>query len=87
MIDNRHCTEKDLRLLEKETNAIKREYIRYPEKLKAYLELVARFDLNIAQTMRHMICLAKEPQEVIAIINENYDKLKQNIIVDIFEHR
>ena len=87
MIDNRHCTEKDLRLLKKETNAIKREYIRYPEKLKAYLELVARFDLNIAQTMRHMICLTKEPQEVIAIINENYDKLKQNIIIDIFEHR
>jgi hypothetical protein len=87
MIDNRHCTEKDLRLLEKETNAIKRDIIKQPERINVYLDFIARFDLGIAQEMRNKLSLSKDTQQVVAIINENFDKLKQNIIVDIFEHR
>ena len=43
MFDGRHCTQKDLDLLVKETKNVKK-YLQNSDKINSFLDFVARFD-------------------------------------------
>lgn len=91
MFDNRHCIEADYVLLDKETNKIIKSILNNSKSLKddlnAYLKLVSRFDLGISEKLTYR--LSKEnlsPNEMVNIINQYIDTLKQQVLVDIREH-
>lgn len=92
MFDGRHCTKEDLNLLIKETNRVKLSLAQKDEEvdrfIKRYLELVNRFDQDIADKMRAEIKIASNDYgKIIKIIEKHFEVLEQNIIVDIYEHR
>ncbi len=92
MFDGRHCLEKDLKLLIKETDNIKNILSRGDknanDKLINYLKLIERFDEDIANQMDTLIkCASDDYEKIIKIIDYNVDILKQNVIVDINEHK
>ena len=92
MFDGRHCLEKDLKLLIKETDNIKNILSRGDKdvnnKLINYLKLIERFDEDIASQMVTLVkCASNDYEKIIKIIDYNVDILKQNVIVDINEHR
>lgn len=84
MFDGRHCTQKDLDLLVKETKNIKK-YPQNPDKINSFLDFVARFDRDIADKMRRQI--SSFPNDVERIIDSNISSLIQNVAVDIYEHQ
>ena len=84
MFDGRHCTQKDLDLLLKETKNIKKHQ-QNPDKINSFLDFVARFDRDIADKMRRQI--TSFPNDVERIIDTNISSLIQNVTVDIYEHQ
>ena len=97
MFDGRHCTKEDLDLLTRETKNIKIFILdnSHEEKecvisyqIKRYLSIIGRFDNDIMCKLEMKIEIAKNDYEkIIRIIDEYYDILKQNVIVDINEHQ
>ena len=86
MIDGRHCTEKDLNLLLKETKKVKSSLSN--EQINLFLDLVFRFDAEIAEKIRREIKLANDDKEtILKVINENIKTLTRSVIVDINEHK
>ena len=94
MFDGRHCTEKNLKNLVKETdniNSVLSKNIENSEKnrdLQRFLQFLRRFDSNIADNLERQITYRKE--DYLAIkkdIDMAVNELKQNITVDIFEHQ
>ena len=90
MFDGRHCVEKDLILLKKETKKVldiinqKDDYLK---QLDSFLKLIERFDKEISEKMRFQINDAKNDTKMIEkIIISNVEILEQNVIVDINEH-
>ena len=80
MFDERHCTKQDLILITEETDKIKQiisDKDNHSDELNRYLELVARFDIKIANK------ISRNPKQLNAYI----DELIQNIIVDMNEHQ
>lgn len=92
MFDGRHCIEADYALLNKETDKIIRIVLTNLEssktELKKYLKLVARFDVETSEMLSFKLS-SKDmtPDQIVAIINQYIDILKQQILVDINEHR
>ena len=91
MFDGRHCVENDYRLLVNETNKIlellKSDIDPYQALLK-YIEFIANFDEEIASKIRfHLNKDNPDKTKMIDVINRYIDELKQNVIVDIKEHR
>ena len=84
MFDGRHCTQKDLDLLLKETKNIKKHQ-QNPDKINSFLDFVARFDRDIADKIRRQI--TSFPNDVERIIDTNISSLIQNVTVDIYEHQ
>ena len=84
MFDGRHCTQKDLDLLVKETKNVKK-YLQNSDKINSFLDFVARFDRDIADKMRRQI--TSFPNDVERIIDSNISSLIQNVTVDIYEHQ
>ena len=84
MFDGRHCTNKDLDLLIKETNRVKA----FPSQIgiENYLKLVERFDIEIARELAQRIKSVSDTNEIIKLIDSKFKELKQLVIVDIFEH-
>ena len=94
MFDGRHCTEKDLKNLIKETNKINSvlsKNIENSEKnaeLQRFLQFLRRFDSNIADNLERQIAYRNEDYSAIKKdIDMAVNELKQNIAVDIFEHQ
>ena len=94
MFDGRHCTQKDLDLLIKETNRIEsilKKNIEKSEKivdLQRFLQFLRRFDEQIANNLKAQIDRANSDEsEIIRAIESNVQELKQNVIVDIYEHQ
>lgn len=91
MFDNRHCTNKDLDLLNKETTKIKQKMLQNTEKtddLQSFLAFIKRFDEQIGTQLENDI--SKSEQDCVRIINaiDKYvNELKRNVIVDIYEHK
>lgn len=99
MIDGRHCNKKDLQLflskssefqtyLASNEQNIRNSGIESIEKeLSIFLKFVARFDKDLADEMNRKIVMSGNNYEKIMLIfNHSIDTLKQNIIVDIYEH-
>ena len=91
MFDNRHCIEADYSLLNKETDKIIKTILTNPKTLKndidGYLRLIARFDIDISEILTRK--LLKEnitPSQMVDILNQYIDILKQQVLVDIREH-
>ena len=89
MFDGRHCTKQDLILLDKETDKIvlllDNNDLSIEVHLKIYLQFISRFDMDIACNISRRI-KDKNNQEVKRIILDNIEVLRQNVIVDIYEH-
>lgn len=84
MFDGRHCTNKDLDLLLKETKKVKAGVSSF--EFENYLKLIERFDKEIADRLRIDIERSSREENVIKAIDKNINELIQNIIVDINEH-
>ena len=94
MFDGRHCTQKDLDLLIKETNRVESILKKNKEKsekiveLQRFLQFLRRFDEQIANNLKAQIDRANSDEsEIIRAIESNVQELKQNVIVDIYEHQ
>ena len=85
MFDGRHCTNKNLDLLLKETKKVKAGVSSF--ELENYLKLIERFDKEIADRLRIDIERSSKEENVIKAIDKNINELIQNIIVDINEHK
>ena len=87
MIDGRHCTKKDLDLLVKETKKIKKS-LQNPTKIANFLDLVERFDKDIADKLRRQIDASNgDYQKIEQAIEDNINALIQNVYVDMLEHQ
>ena len=90
MFDGRHCVEKDLILLKKETKKVLdtiNQKDDYSKQLDSFIKLIERFDKEISEKMRFQINDAKNDTKMIEkIIISNVEILEQNVIVDINEH-
>lgn len=84
MIDGRHCTNKDLNLLIKETEKVKTNLSSF--EIGKYLKLIERFDKEIAINLKMEIECASSKDKIINIIDKNINELIQNVVVDINEH-
>ncbi len=85
MIDGRHCNEDDLTFLVKSTKEVMKSLSN--EAIKEYVKLVSRFDDEIAMNMQNQIDHASNDIDKIKkIIETNFEILKRNVIVDIYEH-
>lgn len=95
MFDGRHCTKKDLDLLVEETNKImaflEKEGtfadISEMSEIKNYLGIIARFDTEVAERMQTRIKPTNDINKIKKVIEDNVSTLKQNVIVDIYEHQ
>lgn len=90
MIDGRHCIEKDLELLIKETEKVKKSILKngYEDSvIESFLELISRFDLDVSRRIKEGIDCCYDINKIIAIIDENIESLKQCVVVDIYEHQ
>ena len=92
MFDNRHCIESDYVLLVKETdkiiNIILNDSKTTESDLNKYLKLVARFDKDTAETLAYKLSMQNlNGIQKVEIINKYIDVLKQQILVDIQEHK
>ena len=89
MFDNRHCLDKDLDLLIKETNRFKSFLSSgsFNEELKQYLSLIKRFDIEISDKLEREITKAGTDIKMIeSIIDRNINELIHYVKVDIYEH-
>lgn len=91
MFDGRHCVEADYALLNKETDKIIKILLsgdKTPEKeLNDYLRLISRFDLEISESLKYKLSINNlTPSQMVNIINQYIDVLKQQVLVDIREH-
>ena len=94
MFDGRHCTKRDLDLLVKETNKIKLSIAKNSknsgknEDLQRFFLFLSRFDTSIAEELEQQINASNDNYEsIIKAIDIKVDELKQNVIVDIYEHQ
>ena len=94
MFDGRHCTKRDLDLLVKETNKIKLSIAKNSENsgknedLQRFFLFLSRFDTSIAGELEQQINASNDNYEsIIKAIDIKVDELKQNVIVDIYEHQ
>ena len=100
MIDGRHCNKKDLELflnkssdfqtyLASNEHNIRNSGIESIEKeLSIFLKFIARFDVDLADEMHRKIMMARNNYDkIVVVVNQSIDTFKQNIIVDIYEHR
>ena len=91
MFDGRHCTNKDLDLLIKETNQIKRKILQNSQKneeLQSFLALINRFDSQIAGQLKIDISgCERDCARIVHTIDKYIDELKRNVLVDIYEHK
>ena len=94
MFDGRHCTERDLNMLVKETNKIKLSIAKNSENsgknedLQRFFLFLSRFDTSIAKELEQQINASNDNYEsIIKAIDIKVDELKQNVIVDIYEHQ
>ena len=94
MFDGRHCTKRDLDLLVKETNKIKLSIAKNSENsgknedLQRFFFFLSRFDTSIAGELEQQINASNDNYEsIIKAIDIKVDELKQNVIVDIYEHQ
>lgn len=94
MFDGRHCTERDLNMLVKETNKIKLSIAKNSENsgknedLQRFFLFLSRFDTSIAEELEQQINASNDNYEsIIKAIDIKVDELKQNVIVDIYEHQ
>lgn len=85
MFDGRHCTNKDLNLLIKETNNVKA----YPSKenVDVFLKLINRFDKDIADNLSIKLKNVLNEDKIRQIIDSNINELIQSVVVDINEHQ
>ena len=90
MFDGRHCTKQDLDRLISETNKVKQN-IEKAQKivdLQGFLTFLARFDEDISRRLANAITHADaDCERILKAIDSYVDELKQNIIVDIYEHQ
>ena len=95
MYDGRHCAKKDLDLLVDETNKIMAfleksgtfaNIFEMPE-IKNYLGIIARFDIEVAERIQMGIKSSSDIERIKKVIENNVSALKQNVIVDIYEHQ
>ena len=91
MFDGRHCTNKDLDLLIKETNQIKRKILQNSQKnedLQSFLTFINRFDDQIGQQLKIDISdCSTDCARIVHAIDKSIDELKRNVLVDIYEHK
>ena len=94
MFDGRHCTKKDLDRLIKETSKIKLLIAKNTEnkeknaELQRFLAFLHRFDSQIAEALKSQIESTNEDYKRInELIDICVNELKQNVIVDIYEHQ
>lgn len=94
MFDGRHCTERDLNMLVKETNKIKLSIAKNSENsgknedLQRFFLFLSRFDTSIAEELEQQINASNNNYEsIIKAIDIKVYELKQNVIVDIYEHQ
>ena len=94
MFDGRHCTNRDLDLLVKETNKIKLSIAKNSENsgknedLQRFFLFLSRFDTSIAEELEQQINASNDNYEsIIKAIDIKVHELKQNVIVDIYEHQ
>ena len=94
MFDGRHCTKRDLDLLVEETRKIKSyiekntEISKKNEDLQRFFLFLSRFDTSIAEELEQQINASNDNYEsIIKAIDIKVDELKQNVIVDIYEHQ
>ena len=94
MFDGRHCANRDLDLLVKETNKIKLSIAKNSENsgknedLQRFFLFLSRFDTSIAEELEQQINASNDNYEsIIKAIDIKVDELKQNVIVDIYEHQ
>ena len=94
MFDGRHCTNKDLDLLVKETNKIKQILLKNTEKceknedLQCFLTFIKRFDEQIAHQLEIDVSIAgTDCERIVNAIDKYTNELKRNVQVDILEHQ
>ena len=92
MYKGRHCIESDYYLLVKETDKIllllKDEETEVLPELVKYIDFISYFDEDIANKMRfHLDKDNIDRRKMVDIIKRNFEELKQNVIVDINEHK
>ena len=94
MFDGRHCTEIDLNMLVKETNKIKLFIAKNSEnkeknpELQRFIAFLRRFDTQTADLLQEQIASLNNDYVLInQYIDRCVEELKQNVIVDIYEHQ
>ena len=88
MFDGRHCTKEDLDLLVDNTNKVLSELSKGDKNgLERFLKLIDRFDVEVSRRIRYQIKDVDDSEKIKRIISNNIDELKQNVLVDINEHR
>ena len=91
MYKGRHCIESDYRLLVKETDniiSLLSSDVDTYSSLVRYIDFIEDFDEDIANKIRfHLKKDNLDKTKMIRVITRYIDELKQNVIVDIQEHR
>ena len=94
MFDGRHCTKRDLDLLVKKTNKIKLSIAKNSENsgknedLQRFIAFLRRFDTQTADLLQEQIASLNNDYVLInQYIDRCVEELKQNVIVDIYEHQ
>ena len=93
MFDGRHCNKRDLDLFVRETDDIRSFVLKddnqseMDSRINSYLKLVERFDKDICEKLKTKILFSENStNKIIEAIDDCSNELKQNIIVDIYEH-
>lgn len=88
MFDDRHCTKEDLDLLVLNTNNVLNALSEGDRSgLDSFLKLIDRFDVEVSRRICYQIKDVNDIEKLKRIISNNIDELKQNVLVDINEHR
>ena len=92
MFDSRHCIESDYVLLIKETDKIIKIILNHSKTVESdlnkYLKLIARFDKDTAEALAYKLSTQNiSASQKVEIINKYIDVLKQQVLVDIQEHK
>ena len=88
MFDGKHCTKEDLDLLVLNTNNVLNALSEGDRSgLDSFLKLIDRFDVEVSRRICYQIKDVNDIEKLKRIISNNIDELKQNVLVDINEHR
>ena len=88
MFDGKHCTKEDLDLLVLNTNNVLNALSEGDRSgLDSFLKLIDRFDVEVSRRICYQIKDVNDVEKLKRIISNNIDELKQNVLVDINEHR